>query len=112
MIVRVWTTTLAPGAKDRYLAFAHEHSLPMLRDQAGCEGVHFVALSGGRQAVLTFWKDDCSVLMLEHSESYRASVAEVQAAGVLVGAPSVRTIALDGDIAETLMALSQAQEFQ
>lgn len=34
MIVRVWTTALAPGAKDRYLAFANEQSLPMLRDIA------------------------------------------------------------------------------
>lgn len=36
----------------------------------------------------------------------------LQATGVLNGEASVRTIAVHGDIAETLMALSQNREFQ
>jgi heme-degrading monooxygenase HmoA len=82
LIIRIWRTQIDEARADAYREFAYATSLPMFRAQPGFAGVFFAA-RGDERAVITLWRDSAAVLALHRSESYRATVAEIEATGFL-----------------------------
>ena len=92
---RIWRTEIDPRRADDYERFAHERSLPMFESQPGFCGVLLTA-AGSRRAVITLWRDAAAAAALDGSASYNATVAEIQAAGFLVGEQSLEVLEVTG----------------
>jgi heme-degrading monooxygenase HmoA len=93
-VVRIWRTEIDPARADEYEEFARTRSVPMFRAQPGFVAVLF-ASHGAERAVITFWEDWDAADALGASESYEATVKEIEAAGFLRGEQSVEAFALD-----------------
>ena len=95
MIVRIWRTQIDESRAEEYRTFARSKSLPMFRAQQGFAGVLF-AMSNSDRAVITLWQDTASVQALDHSATYEATVAEIEATGFLRGESTVEILELEG----------------
>jgi heme-degrading monooxygenase HmoA len=90
MLFRIWHTGVDPQRWPEYARFEREHSLPMFRQQAGCYGVVFVrTVDGSGAAACTFWQDRDAIERLATSRTYQATVARLQATGLLTGTQHV-----------------------
>jgi heme-degrading monooxygenase HmoA len=105
MIVRIWRSQIDKARADQYRDFAHSRSLPMFRAQPGFAGVLFAA-SRAERAVITLWRDSASVEALDHSETYKATVAEIEASGFLRGQSAVEVLELEAAFLDDPGALS------
>lgn len=94
MIVRIWRTEIDATRADEYRAFASSRSVPMFRKQEGFAGVLFAAASSGR-VVITLWHDLDAVEALDHSPTYKSTVAEIQSTGFLRGESTVEVLELE-----------------
>jgi hypothetical protein len=94
MIVRIWRTQIDETRAADYRNFAHAKSLPMFRAQRGFEGVLFAA-RGVERAVISFWQDLSSVEALDVSSTYQATVAEIEATGMLRGESAVEVLEIE-----------------
>jgi quinol monooxygenase YgiN len=90
MITRIWTTEVSPAHLEDYEAFAQTISLPMFRQQPGCEGV-LMFRDGGSCHVLTLWRSQSDIDALATSQSYNETVQRILSAGFLVGDQTTRT---------------------
>jgi hypothetical protein len=97
MIVRIWRTRIDDRRATDYQSFARSKSLPMFRTQAGFAGLLFAG-RGAERAVISFWHDLPSVEGLEVSDTYRATVAEIAATGLLEGESTVEVLEIDGGL--------------
>jgi heme-degrading monooxygenase HmoA len=95
MVVRIWRTEIDVRRADEYRVFAHSRSLPMFRAQPGFAGVLFAG-QGSERVVITLWRDVAAAEALDRSETYNATVAEIQATGFLRGDSSVEVLELEG----------------
>jgi hypothetical protein len=95
MIARIWRTQIDQTRADDYRRFAHSKSLPMFRAQPGFAGVLFAAHMAER-AVITLWNDVASAEALDHSQTYKSTVAEIEATGFLQGQSTVELLELEG----------------
>ena len=105
MIARIWRTQIDETRADDYRRFAHVKSLPMFRAQPGFVGVLFAANLAER-AVITLWRDIASAQRLDQSETYKSTVAEIEATGFLRGESSVEVLELEGFFLEDATARS------
>ena len=105
MIARIWRTQIDPSRAEDYRRFAHSQSLPMFREQPGFVGVLFAANLAER-AVITLWRDAAAAQRLDQSETYRSTVAEIEATGFLRGESSVEVFELEGFFLEDTAARS------
>ncbi|HEV2914966.1 MAG TPA: antibiotic biosynthesis monooxygenase [Pyrinomonadaceae bacterium] len=96
MIVRIWTTRLADGREDEYLAFARERSRAMFLSQPGCLGVLFLKAEDGRHAACSFWKSAADVRALASSPSYNETATALAATGALSGESAVIVYEVEG----------------
>lgn len=94
-IVRIWRTDIDPERASEYERFAATRSLPIFREQPGCEGVLFVRRRS-HAAVISLWRDKAAIEALEASLGYRQTVAAISAAGFLVGQPTLEVFELHG----------------
>ncbi len=94
-VVRIWRTEIDPARADDYDEFARTKSLPMFRVQGGFVGALFAG-RGVERAVITLWKDLGSAEALSGSITYKATVDEIGATGLLRGEQSVEFLSLDG----------------
>jgi heme-degrading monooxygenase HmoA len=94
MVVRIWRTEIDVRRADEYREFAHSRSLPMFRAQPGFAGVLFAG-QGSERVVITLWRDVAAAEALDHSETYSATVAEIEATGFLRGDSSVEVLELE-----------------
>jgi heme-degrading monooxygenase HmoA len=78
-----------------YEFFERECSLPMFRKQSGFLGVLFLR-TAGECAALTIWGGLESAQALSTSESYRHTVRELEATGLLKGEQSVEVFEVKG----------------
>jgi heme-degrading monooxygenase HmoA len=95
MVVRIWRAEIDVTCAEEYWNFARSRSLPMFRAQSGFAGVLFAA-NGAERAVITLWEDLAAVRALDHSRSYNATVAEIEATGYLRGDSTVEVLELEG----------------
>jgi heme-degrading monooxygenase HmoA len=95
MVVRIWRTEIDTTRAEEYREFARSRSLPMFRAQPGFAGVLFAG-QGSERVVITLWRDLAAAEALERSETYNATVAEIQATGFLRGDSSVEVLELEG----------------
>jgi heme-degrading monooxygenase HmoA len=102
MIVRIWRVSIDQARADEYLAFAHTRSLPMFRAQAGFNGVMFARREGER-AVITFWRDISAVDALSRSESYQATVSEIEGKGFTQGDAFIELFEIEGAFVDPLL---------
>jgi heme-degrading monooxygenase HmoA len=94
MIIRIWRTQIDQTRAQEYRDFAHSKSLPMFRAQPGFAGVLFAAHAAER-AVITLWHELASVEALEHSHSYKTTVADIEATGFVQGESTVELLDLE-----------------
>jgi heme-degrading monooxygenase HmoA len=99
MIARIWRTQIDESRAHDYRRFAHSKSLPMFRQQPGFLGVLFAADLANR-AVITLWRDATSARKLDQSETYKSTVAEIEATGFLRGESSVEMFEVEGFLLE------------
>jgi hypothetical protein len=90
MIVRIWRTQIDETRAADY----RDLSLPMFRAQRGFDGVFFAARRAER-AVISFWRDLSSVEALDVSSTYQATVAEIEATGMLRGESAVEVLEIE-----------------
>jgi hypothetical protein len=95
MVARMWRTQIDETRAEDYRRFAHSKSLPMFREQAGFAGVLFAA-NGAERAVMTLWRDLAAARGLDRSDTYRSTVAEIEATGFLRGESTVELFELEG----------------
>jgi heme-degrading monooxygenase HmoA len=95
MVVRIWRTEIDTTRAEEYREFARSRSLPMFRAQPGFAGVLFAG-QGSERVVITLWRDLAAAEALERSETYNATVAEIQATGFLLGDSSVEVLEVEG----------------
>lgn len=88
MIVRIWRVQVDSSRIAEYESFERERSLPMFRRQQGFLGVLFLR-TAEECAALTLWGSLRAVQALSASESYRQTVSELEATGLLKGRQSV-----------------------
>jgi heme-degrading monooxygenase HmoA len=105
MIARIWRTQIDETRADDYRRFARVKSLPMFREQPGFVGVLFAANLAER-TVITLWRDIASAQRLDQSETYKSTVAEIEATGFLRGESSVEVLELEGFFVEDTSARS------
>jgi heme-degrading monooxygenase HmoA len=101
MIARIWSAEIDETRADEYREFAHARSLPMFRAQPGFAGVLFAA-QGAQRAVITLWDKLAAAEALDHSATYRATVAALEATGVLRGDSAVEVLELEGVFLEDI----------
>ncbi len=92
-VVRVWTTEIDIARADDYDEFVGTMSVPMFRRQAGFVAALFCG-EGRARVVITFWRDRAAVDGLSASETYRATVSEIEAAGFLRGSQTTEIFQL------------------
>jgi heme-degrading monooxygenase HmoA len=95
MVARIWRTEIGPGSAGEYGEFARSRSMPMFRAQRGFRGVLFAARDDER-LVITLWEDRAAAETLDESPDYRATVAAIEATGVLRGASAVELLEIEG----------------
>jgi hypothetical protein len=95
VVVRIWRTEVDPTRSQDYRDFAHSRSLPMFRAQPGFAGILFGA-RGAERAVITLWRDLADAEALARSPTYNATVAELEATGLLRGDSAVEVLDLEG----------------
>jgi len=95
VVVRIWRTEIAPTRSQDYRDFAHSRSLAMFRAQPGFAGVLFAA-RGAERVVITLWRDLAAAEALARSRTYKATVAELEATGLLRGDSAVEVLELEG----------------
>jgi heme-degrading monooxygenase HmoA len=95
MVLRIWRSGIDEGRADEYREFARRSSVPMFSRQPGFLGVLFAAAPRQR-AVMTLWESREAAKALEASDSYRRTVAAIEAAGFLCGESPVETLELQG----------------
>ncbi len=103
MIVRIWLTGIEELRAEEYTQFANQNSVPMFLAQPGFAGVLFTARPGER-AVITFWEDHASAEALDTSETYRSTVAAIEATGFLQGRSTVEVFELEGVVMKEIFA--------
>ena len=91
MFVRIWRTRIDPQRAADYDRFAGSTSLSMFSAQPGFVGVIFAG-AGADRAVITLWRDRHSVEALRESDSYKRTVAELEATGILAAGSSVEVL--------------------
>lgn len=91
MFIRIWRTRIDPQRAADYDAFAGSTSLSMFSAQPGFVGVIFAG-AGADRAVITLWRDRHSVEALRESDSYKRTVAELEATGILAAGSSVEVL--------------------
>jgi heme-degrading monooxygenase HmoA len=84
LIARIWRATIHQGRISDYERFAKDESLPMFHQQVGFLGVLFTRRQN-RCAVLSFWADQHAIRALSESATYKATVARLEASGILRG---------------------------
>jgi hypothetical protein len=95
MVVRIWRATIDVTRAEDYLDFARSRSLPMFRAQSGFAGVLFAA-QGAERTVITLWRDVAAAQALDHSPTYNATVAEIEATGFLREVSTAEVLELEG----------------
>jgi heme-degrading monooxygenase HmoA len=95
MIARIWRTEIDETRADEYREFAHVRSLPMFRAQPGFAGVLFAA-QGAQRAVISLWDNLAAAEALNHSPTYTATVAALEATGFLRGDSALEVLELEG----------------
>lgn len=110
MVIRLWVTGLVPSRVDEYDEFANSRSLRMFSSLAGCLGVIFLR-SAERGYVFSFWRDMASVHAIKTSEDYKATVADISAAGFLREPQTVEILDSTGGFLspEVLKAISELE---
>jgi heme-degrading monooxygenase HmoA len=98
MIVRIWRTRVDSSRMSEYASFEQERSLPMFRKQSGCLGVLFLRTGAEECAALTMWSGLEAVQALSTSTSYRRTVRELEATGLLKGEQSVEVFEVKGGL--------------
>ena len=93
MVLRIWRTRIDESRADDYREFAERESLPMFSAQPGFLGLLFGATPGER-VVATIWESHEATARLEEAQSYRDTVAAIQATGFLVGESDVEILEL------------------
>jgi hypothetical protein len=83
-LVRVWSTEIDTNRAAEYDQFVSRKSIPMFQRQRGFVAALFCG-RGRERAVITLWRDRAAVDALDTSETYRATVTEIEAAGFLQG---------------------------
>jgi hypothetical protein len=96
MVARIWRTHIDEKRAHEYRRFAHARSLPMFREQSG----FLVTANLSERAVITLWRDLASAQKLDQSDTYKSTVAEIEAAGFLRGESSVEVLELEGAFLE------------
>jgi heme-degrading monooxygenase HmoA len=76
----------------------------MFEAQPGFCGALLTA-TGSRCAVITIWRDAAAAAALDDSTSYRATVAEIERAGFLVGEQSLEVLEITGVAGISLSAV-------
>jgi heme-degrading monooxygenase HmoA len=94
VIARIWRTEIDATRADEYRRFARERSLPMFREQPGFVGVLFAA-DRAERIVITLWRDLASAQGLDGSETYRRTVAQIEATGFLRGESTVEVLEVE-----------------
>jgi heme-degrading monooxygenase HmoA len=94
MIVRIWRTHIDEDRAAEYRDFARLRSLPMFRAQRGFAGVLFAA-RGDARAVITLWDDLAAVDALEDSQTYKTTVADIEATGLLRGPSTIEVLHIE-----------------
>ncbi len=89
MLVRLWSTNLRPGRLGAYQEYAHDRSLPMFQEAAGCEGVYMFG-SGAIYYVLSIWRSVEDLQAFECSRAYLQTVKDLLAARILGDQQSVK----------------------
>ena len=93
MYLRIWRTKVDPARVDEFYTFARERSLPMFNEQDGFIDVFF-GEGPDDHVTVTLWEDEQSIEALERSASYGATVAAINATGLLRGDQSVEVFRL------------------
>jgi quinol monooxygenase YgiN len=101
MVGRIWRTEVDDARAEDYRDFARSRSLPMFRAEPGFAGVLFAA-RGAQRAVITLWRDRAAAEALAQSPAYRATVAEIEATGLLRGDSAVEVLELEGAFLEAV----------
>jgi heme-degrading monooxygenase HmoA len=94
MIARIWRTTIDETRADQYLDFARSRSLPMFRSQQGFVGALF-ARQRAERTVISLWRDLASAHALDGSPTYKATVAEIEAIGFIVGPSTIDVLEVE-----------------
>jgi predicted ester cyclase len=92
-ITRLWRTGVDPVRWEEYAAFEHSRSLPMFRQQRGCLGVLFLRTGDASAAALSLWSGRTDIDAMEASPIYQATVADLEATGLLQGSATVEIFA-------------------
>jgi hypothetical protein len=92
-VVRVWSTEIDPNRAAEYDEFVRTKSIPMFQRQSGFVAALFCG-QGRERTVLTLWRDHAAVDALDTSETYRATVSEIEAAGFLQGSQTTEILNL------------------
>jgi hypothetical protein len=92
-LVRVWSTEIDASRAAEYDEFVSTKSIPMFQLQRGFVAALFCGQERER-AVITLWRDRAAVDALDTSETYRATVSEIEAASFLRGAQTTEIFEL------------------
>jgi heme-degrading monooxygenase HmoA len=106
VIARLWRATIREDRISDYEQFAQDESLPMFQEQVGFLGVLFTRRHD-RCAVLTLWSDDRAVRALSDSATYVATVARLEASGILRGDTDVEAWQVHGGFLPAGLVSSQ-----
>ena len=95
MIVRVWSTTYAPGRIEDFIAFGRDRLEPLFHSLDGCLACFFT-YDDQEWRTITFWRDQKSVEAVKDSPVYTAMLADLVSSGLLVGTQKVRIMTSGG----------------
>jgi len=84
MIGRIWHTRVQAARAHEYEEFARTKSLPMFRKQQGFCGT-LMLRRGEECQVISLWRSMEDIAVLDRSESYKETVAEILSRGFLHG---------------------------
>ncbi len=88
MLLRTWRTGFDPERLDEFEEFARTRSTPMFESFAGWIG-HFHSHTEGEYLTVSLWIGRHAIATAEASEIYRATVAALEATGILSGEQTV-----------------------
>lgn len=91
MPVRTWRVKIHPERINELENFAHTYSLPMFQKQVGCLGVLFTR-KGSDCATISVWENAEAIERLKSSSTYRETVRQIEATGMLEGEQSVEVL--------------------
>jgi len=84
MIIRIWKTGIINGHMSDYLKFAEKYSMPMFKQQENILGI-LVTSEENVSRVISLWPDSDSILRMEQSDIYKATVKKIMCGGFLCG---------------------------